>query len=136
MDFFIRQNNSLPLLLMKPIHDGRTDYQLFNKMIENAAITFSMMDERGSLIVANKPAFIVARSSLFEEEYDNFYYVGYQFKPEEVKKIGNYKAQFKIDFFQISGQPSYLTGSIVLPQKESLNVYVTNSFVKTEVNYI
>lgn len=46
MDFFIKKGNSLPILLMDVIKDGRTDsYLKFYNELDNANIRFSMKNE-------------------------------------------------------------------------------------------
>lgn len=53
-NFFIRKNSNLPLLKLKVINDGRADFRKIYDRLENAAITFSMMDEKGNYKVFNK----------------------------------------------------------------------------------
>ena len=43
-NFFIRKNSQLPILQMKVINDGRNDYKKIFEELENAAITFSMLN--------------------------------------------------------------------------------------------
>jgi hypothetical protein len=43
-NFFIRKNSNLPLLKLKVINDGRREFRKIYDRLENAAITFSMMD--------------------------------------------------------------------------------------------
>ena len=48
----------LPILHMIVANDGRHDYHKFHEMIQNADITFSMVDvNTGQYRIANSPAF-------------------------------------------------------------------------------
>ena len=53
-NFFIRKNSNLPILKIKPINDGRSDFRQIYDRLENAAITFSMIDDKGIYKVFNK----------------------------------------------------------------------------------
>ena len=46
--FFIKKDSTLPILTMKVVNDGRYDYKKIFDRLENAAITFSMVDEKGN----------------------------------------------------------------------------------------
>ena len=68
MDFFINHiedtsivgsEKVLPILSMMLIHDGRHDFHKFHEMIQDADITFSMVDvDNGVYKVANSPSCI------------------------------------------------------------------------------
>ena len=44
--FLIKKDSTLPILTMKVVNDGRYDYKDIFDRLENAAITFSMVDEK------------------------------------------------------------------------------------------
>ena len=45
MDFYIRQNATLPYLKVKVFKDGRNEYKEFADSLTASTITFSMYDE-------------------------------------------------------------------------------------------
>jgi len=59
MEFFIKQNATLPTLKMQVVKDGRNDFRSFMETLQNAIITFSMINsDNGILKIASKPAYI------------------------------------------------------------------------------
>ena len=126
-NFFIRKNSQLPILQMKVINDGRNDYKKIFEELENAAITFSMLNvETGRYKVFNQQALIIP------VENDNCltgqqeYYLGYKFKKREVNTAGVYKGEFKIDTFSDGC-------SLILPIYEELFINVMDSFVNSKI---
>lgn len=137
MDFFIRRNANLPILLMKLTDDSRIDYQEFNKMLENSSITFSMVDENGTYKIANKAGGIINKPKISKEE-TNFdeYYIYYRFNEEDTSVPGKYRAEFVIEFFSVPGVEDFKVGKLKVPIKEDLFVHVLDSFAKTEIRYV
>ena len=83
-NFFIRKNSQLPILQMKIINDGRNDYKKIFEELENAAITFSMLNiETGRYKVFNQPALIIPVETDNCLTIQQEYYLGYQFKKRE-----------------------------------------------------
>lgn len=125
-NFFIRKNSELPILKMKVINDGRSDYKKIFDNLENAAVTFSMVDsETGKPKVFNKQAFIIPVIKDICKE-DEEYYIGYKFSEKEVNRVGTYKAEFKIDFLDDGC-------SLIVPIREDLFVNVTDSFTNSKI---
>ena len=53
MEFFIKQNATLPTLKMQVVKDGRNDFRSFMESLQNAIITFSMINsDNGVLKIA------------------------------------------------------------------------------------
>ena len=125
-NFFIRKNSELPILKMKVINDGRSDYKKIFDNLENAAVTFSMVhSETGRPRVFNKQAFIIpVEKEICKEEQE--YYIGYKFSEKEVSRTGCYKAEFKIDFLDDGC-------SLIVPIREDLFVNVTESFTNSKI---
>ena len=113
-NFFIRKNSSLPLLKLKVINDGRKTYRSIYDRLENAAITFSMIDDNGNYKVFNKQALLLPVDKEICPE-DGEYYLGYKFK-----------AEFKIDFLDDGC-------TLVVPIREDLYVNVLDSFTKSKI---
>ena len=52
MEFHIRQGATDPILKMRMIDDGKNDKSSFNEMLENAEITFEMLDvQTGNIVI-------------------------------------------------------------------------------------
>lgn len=128
MDFFINRNSTLPRIKMKLILDGDADYRKFNEMLETAAVTFSMvsMDDK-TLKITNKPGeIIIVERELTLTSSINEYYVVYNWREKDVNKTGNFIGEFKIDFFEPN------CGTLIVPIKEKLHIYIQDSITKTE----
>lgn len=124
-NFYIRKNSELPILQMKVVNDGRNDYKKIFEGLENAAITFSMINvESGRYKVFNKQALIIP----VEDDAcgDVEYYIGYKFSKSETNMAGTFKAEFKIDFFNDGC-------SLIVPIYEDLYVNVSDSFVNSRI---
>ena len=62
MEFFIRQNSSLPIVKVQIIKDGRVDFREFDNLTNTSTITFSMWDEETEkYYVVNKSAETMVR---------------------------------------------------------------------------
>ena len=65
MEFFIRQNSSLPIVKVQIIKDGRVDFREFDNLTNTSTITFSMWDEDTErYYIVNKPAQTMVKESL------------------------------------------------------------------------
>jgi hypothetical protein len=123
--FFIKKNSTLPTLKMKVVNDGRYDYKNIFDRLENAAITFSMVDEKGVPRVFNQQGVLFPVDKISCPEDEEFY-IGYQFKLKDTKKVGMYKAEFKLDFLDDGV-------TLILPIREDLYVNVVDSIVNSEI---
>ena len=133
MNFFIRHIDDtsipgnkkiLPVLSMMVINDGRHDYHKFHEMIQNADITFSMVDvETGIYKVANSPAFI---KKLEDTCCQDEFLVCYQFTKREIQTPGTYKGYFTINFGEDlkNDDYSYPNGILKVPIRDELFVVV------------
>ena len=124
-NFFIRKNSNLPILKMSLINDGRRQYHQIYDRLENAAITFSMIDEKGNYKVFNKPGLLLPVDKEICPE-DGEYYLGYKFETKDTNIVGTFKAEFRIDLLDDGS-------SFVVPIRQDLFVNVLDSFSKTTV---
>ena len=124
-NFFIRKNSNLPILKLKVINDGRNTYRTIYDMLENATITFSMVDDDGNYKIFNKQALLLPVDKELCKE-DGEYYLGYQFTEKDTNTAGVFKAEFRINFL---GQNTSLT----VPIREDLYVNVLDSFTKSKI---
>jgi hypothetical protein len=124
--FFIKKNSTLPILKMKVVNDGRYDYKDIFDRLENAAITFSMVDtETGHPRIHCKQGLLLPVDKIACPEEEEFY-IGYQFTTKDTKKVGCYKAEFKIDFLDDGA-------SLIVPIREELFVNVVDSVVDSKI---
>ena len=119
MEFYIRQNATLPYLKVKVFKDGRNNYKEFSDSLTASTITFSMYDEETQVYkILDRPASIMSTDTIPAE-----YYVYYQFRKTDSKKSGRYIGEFKITNSQ---------GTIILPLRETLFVNVLESFADSD----
>jgi len=123
MEFFIKQNSTLPTLKLQVVKDGRNDFRSFMETLQNAIITFSMVNtDNGILKIASKPAYIT------EKFFDNLdapqeFYIYYNFTANDTKTPGRYMGEFSITTTE---------GELIVPIRESLFINITPSFIKTQ----
>jgi hypothetical protein len=133
MDFYIKQNSRLPILLLKLTDDVRIDYKTFNDRLENSAITFSMKDDRGIYKIANKEAGIVKKPELGDPANPDQYYLYYKFTESDTKYVGRFEGEFKVDFFGLPGHETINLGGFIAPIKENLYINILPSIVATDI---
>lgn len=124
-NFFIRRNSNLPILKLKVINDGRNTYRSIYDRLENAAITFSMTDDKGNYKIFNKQGLLLPVDKEICQE-DGEYYLGYEFDLRDTNTAGTFKAEFKVDFFDDGN-------SLIVPIREDLYVNVLDSFTKSKI---
>jgi hypothetical protein len=123
MEFFIKQNATLPTLKLQVVKDGRNDFRSFMETLQNAIITFSMVNtDNGILKIASKPTYIT------EKFFDNpdapqEFYIYYNFTANDTKTPGRYMGEFSITTTE---------GELIVPIRESLFINITPSFIKTQ----
>lgn len=110
---------------MKVVNDGRYDYKKIFDRLENAAVTFSMVDEKGIPRVYNQQGILIPVEKVNCTECEEFY-IGYQFKLKDTKKVGCYKAEFRLDFLDDGA-------SLITPIREELYINVVDSITKSEI---
>ena len=123
MEFYIKKNATLPVLKIQVVKDGRNDFRSFMVTLQNAIITFSMINsDNGILKIASKPAYIT------EKFFDNHdapqeFYIYYNFTANDTKTPGRYMGEFSITTTE---------GELIVPIRESLFINITPSFIKTQ----
>lgn len=99
MEFFIKQNTTLPILKMDVVRDGRTDsWKNFYEILDNANIRFSMKNvENGIQKIFMKPAYIVEKTKN-NPDSSTEYYIYYKWTEKDTNKKGRYIGEFLIEF--------------------------------------
>ena len=122
--FHIKQYSELPTLRLELINDGRNDYRKAFDALENASITFTMVNtDTGVIKVANEPAFIVEKEN---DGCEKEYVICYKWKPRDTKEKGVYEGVFNIRFdgTLTSEYTTYPKGDLIVPIREKLIITI------------
>ena len=119
MEFFIKKNATLPLLKFEIFQDGRSDFNNIQNLSGVSSSYLTLIDPINLEIkFASRPCSIVTGQS----EYDDskiVYFVEYQFKNNETKKLGRYVIELSI---------VDINGSVILPLRDKVFVNIIDSF--------
>ena len=128
MNFFIKKDSTLPDLIYPLTQKIRQEYQITDDMLENVAVTFSMIDaDTGLYSIANVPASIDFKRLRPQYPDDFIYALIYRFKLYQTSKPGRYNGEFKLDFM---GEGC---GKLTLPVDDVINIQISDSITKTTV---
>lgn len=107
---------------MELIDDGRHDYMKFHEAIQNASITFTMVNvETGLTKIAKAPAYIKKRETGGCTEQ---YVICYDWKERDTKEDGLFEGTFEINFGEIKADEyTFPQGKLIMPIREQL--YIT-----------
>lgn len=122
--FFINQNSTLPILRMELINDGRNDFKKFHECIQNATITFTMVNaDTGVIKISNEKAYICEKEG---NGCESQYLICYQWKKRDTKDKGIYEAYFNIEFdgTLTSEYTTYPEGNLIMPIREKLLIII------------
>lgn len=127
--FFIKQNSTLPEVKYALTEKIREKYDITDEMLENVAVTFSMVDEEtGIYKIANVAANLDINRDRPEYPDEVEYTLSYRMKLHQTKKPGRFRAEFKVDFLGDSN-----CGKITIPTDDVINVIISKSSTKTTV---
>lgn len=119
MEFYIKQNATLPVLKMRVVKDGRAGYQQLMRDLEVSTIFFTMIDvETGIPKIVSAPAQIV--NLILPEGSDPEYYIYFKFTSRDTDTPGRYEGQFLIKNDE---------GNLILPIREELYINIQPSFI-------
>jgi hypothetical protein len=129
-NFFIKKNSTLPELKFPLVQRLREKYDLTDEMMENVAVTFSMMDaDSGVYHIANVPATLVVNNDRPSHPDEIKYTLVYRFKLKDTKIAGRYLGEFVIDFIPSGNEGG--CGKIKLPVNGQINIIISDSITKT-----
>lgn len=97
-NFYIAQNATMPSLRMELINDGRYDFMKsaqFYNALQNADVTFSMIDENGKLRISKASASILLSGDRCCTER---YIIEYIWKKKDTREKGHFIGRFEINF--------------------------------------
>ena len=121
MEFQIRQGATEPILKLRMIQDGKNDKSSFNDQLENALITFEMIDSKtGDYEVLNESCELAQRTKLFNQTNDE-YYITYKFKQGQTDNIGKYEGKVTV---LLRDTDLNVTSTLILPIKEKLYINI------------
>lgn len=127
--FFIKKDSTYPILKYPLIQKIREEYDITDDMLENVAVTFSMIDtDSGIYRIANNPANIVLNNDRAKFPDEELYTLTYKFKLKDTKRSGVFGGEFVIDFLGNNG-----CGKIKLPINGYIDIIVSDSITKTTV---
>ena len=127
MYFFIRQNSVLPRLIMEVVEDGKHDYGKLHQCIQNANITFTMVNADTNVTkVAKAKAYIKLREN---DDCTEQYVICYDWKAHDTKEAGTYIGTFDIDFSGDLKNDEYVypKGLLKMPIREPLYIVIQPS---------
>lgn len=131
-NFYIKKDSTLPELKFPLTQQLMEQYDITKNMLENVAITASMVDaETGIYRIANSAGNLVINNNRPEYPDEEQYTLVYRFKLRDTRKTGKYCFEFVIDF--ISSNTEDGCGKIKLPVIGYINVIIFDSITKTSI---
>jgi hypothetical protein len=128
MTIFIKENSTLPKIKFPLKQWMREKLDITDDMMENVAVTFSMVDEsNGVYRVANAEAGLEVLDCVYERLDEAKYTLFYTPKLKDTRKAGLYRGEFKLDFLGDN------CGKITLPTDDTLQIVIGDSITKTTV---
>jgi hypothetical protein len=128
-NFFIKKNSSLPELKYPLSQHLREQYDITPDILENIAVTFSMIDaDSGLYRIANAAGNLVINNDRPEYPDEIKYTLTYRFKLNQTVKSGRYLGEFKIDILSPNN-----CGKLTLPVNGYINIIISDSSTKTTV---
>ena len=127
-NFFIKKDSTLPELKYPLIQHTMEQYNITPDMLENVAVTFSMIEaDSGLFQIANIAGNLIVNNDRPEYPDEVQYTLTYRFKLPQTAKAGRYLGEFKLDFL---GEHC---GKITLPTQGLINILISDGITKTTV---
>ena len=127
-NFFIKKDSTLPELKYPLTQHTMEQYDITKDMLENCAVTFSMVDANTGLYrIANAAANLVVNNNRPEYPDEEQYTIVYRFKLKDTRKTGRFLGNFTVDFLGEN------CGKIGLPVNGLINIIISDSLTKTTV---
>ena len=127
-NFFIKKDSTLPVLKFPLTQHTMEQYDITPDMLENVAVTFSMVEaDSGLYRIANVAGNLVVNNNRPDYPDELTYTLTYKFKLSQTRKAGRYLGEFKVDFLGEN------CGKITLPTQNKINIQISDSNTKTTV---
>ena len=128
-NFYIKKDSTLPELKYPLSQKVREQYDLTDDMLENVAVTFSMIDaDTGLYRIANVAANLVISNDRVAQPDELQYTLMYRFKLSQTANAGRYLGEFVVDILGENG-----CGKIKFPVDGEINILISSSITKTTV---
>jgi uncharacterized protein YbbK (DUF523 family) len=126
-EFFINKNSLNPTLRMELISDGHFDYKkniTYNHSIQNADVTFSMVNTSNNILKVSKAKAEILISS--NVSCEDKYILQYNWKQRDVNECGIFKGWFEIKFHGDLTEEgiNHPTGNLIVPVKDELIIQI------------
>lgn len=129
MNFFIKKNSTLPILVFPITEKIMRQFNLTDEMFQNVAVTFSMVDsETGRFKIANKAGGLFINDDYAEYPELEKYSLTYKFCQENTSTSGLYLGEFVIDFLD-----NDILGKLKLPIDSEINIVINDTITKTSI---
>jgi hypothetical protein len=115
---------------MELIEDGRHDFRKFHECVQNANITFTMVNADTNVTkVAKGKAYIKLREN---DDCTEQYVICYDWKAHDTKEAGTFEGTFDIDFSGNIKNDNYTypSGLLKMPIREKLMITILPSSTK------
>ena len=122
--FYIKQGSTLPCIMLELIEDGRHTYNHFHECIQDADITFTMVNiDTNVTKVAKGKAYIKLREN---DDCTENYVICYDWKAHDTKEAGSYRGIFEITFNNDikNDEYSYPSGLLIAPIRNELLITI------------
>lgn len=122
--FYIKQGSTLPRIMLELIEDGRHTYNHFHECIQDADITFTMVNiDTNVTKVAKGKAYIKLREN---DDCTENYVICYDWKAHDTKEAGSYRGIFEITFNNDikNDEYSYPSGLLIAPIRNELLITI------------
>ena len=127
-NFFIKKDSTLPVLKFPLTQHTLEQYDITDDMLENVAVTFSMVEaDTGLFRIANVAGNLVVNNNRPDYPDEVQYTLTYKFKLPQTRKAGRFYGEFKLDFLGDN------CGKITLPTQNQINIMISDSSTKTTV---
>lgn len=127
MNFFIKKNSSLPVLIFPITQKMMEKLNLTEEMFENVVVTFSMVNaDTDKFKIANSAGDFSINSNPVLSHGQEKYSLTYNFTTKQTGDVGNYIGEFVVDFLDENN-----AGKLKLPIDDVINIVIANSITKT-----
>ena len=124
MEWFIKKNATLPVIKVKLSQNGRSDYMKTMSVLSDSEVYFSMVDVETN--IPKISSVLATVESGLTEDGQIEYYIYYQFKKNQTKKVGRFSAEFMV---------KNSDGTLFLPTTEKIYVNIIESFAIDDVGF-
>lgn len=127
----IKQHSTLPRIKFPINNQILKKYDITKEMMEDVAVTFSMVNEEGVYRIANKKAdLLIVDTKDLDTLDESQYTLSYKFTLKDTKFSGRFTGEFVLDF--LANNEGYC-GKIKFPVDNPINITITPTITKTTV---